>query len=781
MEIKIYYGHENMTNDEMKNCLKEPSIITRITKEQAKFHKYNYYNECFISDYVLQKYLYYDYDSLPELAKYKTIGVISAGKSDKLLVKQCVMYLKASSYNVKIYEDYGCNTDKYKTILKELENNVVNIVIAGMEGILYSIIADNTSRPVLFVPSNIGYGYGKDGVSSLFSAITSNSVGGIFNINNVWSACKCAMIICDIVYSSSDYSTIELDEPWNLKNQEYNYNKDFIITNLSKNGHFANMVAANNRNSLIIATYNQTDKQDNHLIQSILNNCNLNVCFVPNEPNKFVSSCYTINDKNNNANNTENKQETPLSEASEMPLSDSIMMSNDKYFSFSSVKDDRQELVNENKKLVNNLTDELEANSDVDLNSHLNNIIDSCIKYLITCTKIVLTTNQSKYIIDIARIKLMTLQNYFFNNEVKNVLDKYKQGLLAIINVLELFDVLQRNNDKRLGVYYHYLNYSYYFYKTLENTEHFLVPILFDISATKIIKMRSKKIYFCGISTETKYVDEFFQSPLEFFIHDVNHSRRMIEKHNPKNEYDNQFEKSIIDFITHKDPKETEGEEFKATRQNVKMLLFEILHEDALDFTCRDVWNAIHRDKNYTYKFEKMCEESDKVSVVPLDIVVEGAMAYTRYKLQYQFYDDGTADFIVVPKYRKAKYIALASMIICAFIMDICEQYKETFEYKYYLEKTSLSKNIPEPVHAFKLKDVDYDDSLLYENNWSNGYRRIVGEHKSEGTYNVENGRNDGEEICKPATLSEFNDIIKSLPLENVEVDGERLVRTNNL
>ena len=197
------------------------------------------------------------------------------------------------------------------------------------------------------------------------------------------------------------------------------------------------------------------------------------------------------------------------------------MMNNDEFFNYSSIEDTRESLISMNKSIVNDI-----IISEFDFNKIIK-LIDNVIDYLILDIKLLLKNGIH---IELARIKLMTLQNYKFITDSQI---KYKQGILVIMNVLELYDVVERtdkNKKNNNGVYYHYLNYSYYVYNIVECKNDFLLPILFDISATNIIKVRTKHLYFCGICTSIKYVDEFYQTPLEFFIHDINHSRRMIEK-----------------------------------------------------------------------------------------------------------------------------------------------------------------------------------------------------------------------------------------------------------
>jgi hypothetical protein len=773
MPIRIRYGTTDMHANKIYEYMREPCIITRMTHCPLTISD----EDPFVHDagLLVHKEIYDKYlAGLKRLHNHDNqssqqyIGILTAGTSDSFLAKQCEIYLMAEGHFVKLYDDMGVNENKIMSQFDDLNKNAVNIVIAGMEAVLYPVVADNTTRPVLFVPSNVGYGYGHGGEAALLSGIQSNSVGAIFNIENIWGACTCAMLLVDILKSGSEEQALFLQEPQSL-NCFDEYPNKIIVTEVQSNGHFPNVVAASNKNALVVTRINSqillNEQKLNNVVKSVLNNCILNIC-LSMKPDEF---CSRIRAKSSAIITPATKPVT---------TEKNLMMTNDEFFKVTSRNTESlDKLVEANKKTIKELIEDQSKSKSKGnslLMESIDRIMDSIeqvIDYLIVSVKNVLYDNLH---IELARIKLMTLYNFKFGQRDyhRGIVNEesyksYHQGILAIASVLELFDIIERQNNPNLGVYYHFLNYSYYLHNILRyatedsDEDHFVVPILFDISATSIIKMRTKKLYFCGISTKTKYVDEFLQSPLEFFIHDINHSRRMIQNHKEKKNYDETFEKRILDFIKLKSPgrdgehlNKDEPENIKAIRQLVKMLLFEIGHEDALDLTTETVWNAIHRSDDYTYRFEKMTIDNitGDLKVVPQDIIVEGSLSYTRYKLQYQFYDDGTNDLIVIPKYRTAKYIALAAIIICTLIREVetnrgLATGHTIKDYKYYLDKASQSTNIPRPVHKFKVSGLENDPSLTRPNDWSKGYRRVVGEHDTFKNSEEEKAHNLSEQI----------------------------------
>ena len=66
--------------------------------------------------------------------------------------------------------------------------NVV-IVVAGMEGALASVVGGLVDKPVIAVPTSIGYGANLGGLSALLSMLNSCANGvGIVNIDNGFGA-----------------------------------------------------------------------------------------------------------------------------------------------------------------------------------------------------------------------------------------------------------------------------------------------------------------------------------------------------------------------------------------------------------------------------------------------------------------------------------------------------------------------------------------------------------------------------------------------------------------
>ena len=77
-----------------------------------------------------------------------------------------------------------------------LERANVLIVIAGMEGALASVVSGLVSRPVIAVPTSVGYGASFEGIAPLLTMMNSCSPGvAVMNIDNGFGAAYFASMI----------------------------------------------------------------------------------------------------------------------------------------------------------------------------------------------------------------------------------------------------------------------------------------------------------------------------------------------------------------------------------------------------------------------------------------------------------------------------------------------------------------------------------------------------------------------------------------------------------
>jgi NCAIR mutase (PurE)-related protein len=133
----------------------------------------------------------------PRIVGRGTIAVISAGTSDIPVAQEAYLTAKAMGNRVETIFDVGVSGIHrlfgHKDIIAKAS---VLIVAAGMEGALPSVVAGMVSRPVIAVPTSVGYGVSLGGLTALFAMLNSCSSNvAVVNIDNGFGAGYMASII----------------------------------------------------------------------------------------------------------------------------------------------------------------------------------------------------------------------------------------------------------------------------------------------------------------------------------------------------------------------------------------------------------------------------------------------------------------------------------------------------------------------------------------------------------------------------------------------------------
>lgn len=118
------------------------------------------------------------------------IAVVCAGTSDLPVAEEAARTAELFGHEVRRYTDVGvAGLHRLLSVVEELESAHVVIVVAGMEGALPSVLKGLVSRPVIGVPTSVGFGANFAGVSALLSMINSCSPGiTVVNIDNGFGA-----------------------------------------------------------------------------------------------------------------------------------------------------------------------------------------------------------------------------------------------------------------------------------------------------------------------------------------------------------------------------------------------------------------------------------------------------------------------------------------------------------------------------------------------------------------------------------------------------------------
>jgi len=129
------------------------------------------------------------------------VAVISAGTADFRVAEEAAVVLEILGNNVKRIYDVGvAGIHRLFHYLDEIQSANVIVAVAGMEGALPSVVAGLVSKPVIAVPTSVGYGANFKGVSALLTMLNSCSSGvAVVNIDNGFGAAVFAHMINSLV------------------------------------------------------------------------------------------------------------------------------------------------------------------------------------------------------------------------------------------------------------------------------------------------------------------------------------------------------------------------------------------------------------------------------------------------------------------------------------------------------------------------------------------------------------------------------------------------------
>jgi pyridinium-3,5-biscarboxylic acid mononucleotide synthase len=119
-----------------------------------------------------------------------TIAVVCAGTSDLPVAEEAAITADVMGNNVARISDVGvAGLHRLLARLEEMRRANVIVVVAGMEGALPSVVAGLVDRPIVAVPTSIGYGANFGGVSALLTMLNSCGSGvTVVNIDNGFGA-----------------------------------------------------------------------------------------------------------------------------------------------------------------------------------------------------------------------------------------------------------------------------------------------------------------------------------------------------------------------------------------------------------------------------------------------------------------------------------------------------------------------------------------------------------------------------------------------------------------
>jgi hypothetical protein len=171
----------------------ENIMVTRLSPEkateiQAKYKDSSYYERARVL--TLTKHPI-------KIQGRGTILVISAGTSDIPVAEEAAITARFMGNEVETIYDLGvAGIHRVLSHRERLTKAAVIIVVAGMEGALPSVIGGLVDKPVIGVPTSVGYGASFQGIAAVLGMLNACAAGvTVVNIDNGFGAGYAASII----------------------------------------------------------------------------------------------------------------------------------------------------------------------------------------------------------------------------------------------------------------------------------------------------------------------------------------------------------------------------------------------------------------------------------------------------------------------------------------------------------------------------------------------------------------------------------------------------------
>ncbi|MDX2227447.1 MAG: nickel pincer cofactor biosynthesis protein LarB [Verrucomicrobiae bacterium] len=130
----------------------------------------------------------------PAVAGVGKIAVVCAGTSDLPVAEEAAVTARVMGNEVESVYDVGvAGLHRLMARMEVIRSCRVIIVVAGMEGALPSVVGGLVDKPLIAVPTSVGYGANFKGLSALLTMINSCASGvTVVNIDNGFGAAYAA-------------------------------------------------------------------------------------------------------------------------------------------------------------------------------------------------------------------------------------------------------------------------------------------------------------------------------------------------------------------------------------------------------------------------------------------------------------------------------------------------------------------------------------------------------------------------------------------------------------
>ena len=170
-------------------------LATRVVKQMydgiIKSHPHAEYNE-------LARTIFIPHAEIKrQVDESKAILVITAGTSDMPVAEEAVVTARVMGNRVEHLYDVGvAGLHRLLNKKEKIESANVLVVVAGMDGALPSVVGGLVNKPVIAVPTSVGYGASFNGIGPLLTMLNACAPGvTVVNIDNGFGAGYFASLI----------------------------------------------------------------------------------------------------------------------------------------------------------------------------------------------------------------------------------------------------------------------------------------------------------------------------------------------------------------------------------------------------------------------------------------------------------------------------------------------------------------------------------------------------------------------------------------------------------
>ncbi len=133
----------------------------------------------------------------PTPAMQGSVAVLSAGTADIPVAEEAAVCAEVMGSSVERIYDVGvAGLHRLLARRRQISGARVLIVVAGMEGALASVVGGMFDKPIIAVPTSVGYGASFGGIAALLTMLNSCAAGvSVVNIDNGFGAAFAAALI----------------------------------------------------------------------------------------------------------------------------------------------------------------------------------------------------------------------------------------------------------------------------------------------------------------------------------------------------------------------------------------------------------------------------------------------------------------------------------------------------------------------------------------------------------------------------------------------------------